>query len=71
MSSPPPSREEVAAMLEVVDDASTMGVDPVVRYPTLRAILDLYVAGELVTEEEATHLANAVITKWEEDRGLS
>ena len=46
-----PSREEVAASLAVVDHASTMGVDPVVRYPTLRLVLDAYESGRLVDRE--------------------
>ncbi len=40
-----PTRDEVRAMLAVIDELSTMGVDPVVRYPTLRRVLDAYVAG--------------------------
>lgn len=46
-----PSPEAVGASLAVVDSASTMGVDPIVRYPTLRLILDAYRDGLLANIE--------------------
>ncbi len=46
-----PTREAVTVSLAIVDEASTMGVDPIVRYPTLRRILDAYAVGRLVDRD--------------------
>ena len=53
-----PSRDEVRALLAVVDEASTMGADPIVRYPTLRRVLDAYVEG---VDMEAAYLMAAQV----------